>query len=66
MTKFLFPELANDADEIIIPRTPLMHTETRQKLYRVIGLLCKQDDENVARIMQHLEGIVPRGKLAFP
>ncbi|KAI2787888.1 hypothetical protein POX_f08270 [Penicillium oxalicum] len=60
MTKYLFPELANDADEIIIPRTPLMHTETRQKLYRVIGLLCKQDDENVASIMRHLEGIVPR------
>lgn len=38
-----------------------MHTETRQKLYNILRLLCKRNDENVARIMQHLEGVIPRG-----
>jgi ubiquitin carboxyl-terminal hydrolase 34 len=61
ISKYLFPELANENDEVIVPRTPHMHTETRQKLYSIIRLLCKRSDDNVVRIMQHLEGVIPRG-----
>lgn len=61
ISKYLFPELANENDETIVPRTPHMHTETRQKLYSIIRLLCKRSDDNVVRIMQHLEGVIPRG-----
>ncbi|KAJ5368932.1 uncharacterized protein N7496_008692 [Penicillium cataractarum] len=66
ISKYLFPELANENDEVIVPRTPHMHTETRQKLYSIIRLLCKRSDGNVARIMQHLEGVIPRDESYSP
>ncbi|KAJ5151117.1 uncharacterized protein N7482_010369 [Penicillium canariense] len=57
---YLFPELAPDTEEVIVPRIPLMHTVTREKLYNIVKLLCKRSDNNVARVMQQLEGVVPR------
>ncbi|KAF7719522.1 Ubiquitin carboxyl-terminal hydrolase [Penicillium ucsense] len=66
MGKYLLPELANETDDVIVPRTPLMHTETRQKLYNIIGLLCKQNVENIARTMQYLDGLIPRDESYNP
>ncbi|KAF3392464.1 Ubiquitin carboxyl-terminal hydrolase 34 [Penicillium rolfsii] len=66
ISKYLFPELANENDEVIVPRTPHMHTETRQKLYNILRLLCKRNGENVARIMRHLEGVIPRDESYSP
>ena len=39
----------------------IFYYDTAEDIAYHIKLLCKQSNENVARVMQHLEGVIPRG-----
>lgn len=63
LSTYLFPELSPETDAPIVPQIPVMHGETRQKLYNIVELLCKRSDVNYYRTMELLEDVVPRGML---
>ncbi|KAJ5730261.1 uncharacterized protein N7483_004769 [Penicillium malachiteum] len=57
----LFPELSMESiDGPIIPRIPVLHSLTRQRLYNVVNLLCKRSNDNLNLTMRQLEDVVPR------
>ncbi|KAE8149454.1 hypothetical protein BDV25DRAFT_156255 [Aspergillus avenaceus] len=56
--RYLFPDLSMASPEVILPQTPVMHTQTRQELYSILSLLCKYDD-NYFRVVERLEDIIP-------
>jgi ubiquitin carboxyl-terminal hydrolase 34 len=58
---YLFPDLSPDIDSLKAPQLPVLHSLTRQKLYSIVGLLCKRNDVNLAQVMDMLESVVPRG-----
>ncbi|KAJ5630628.1 uncharacterized protein N7484_010728 [Penicillium longicatenatum] len=60
LNNYLFPDLSDVSNGPVIPRIPVMHTMTRQKLYNIVNLLCKRSHENLHQTMQQLEDIVPR------
>lgn len=65
MNTYLFPDLSPETDEVIVPQVPVLHAETRQKLYRIVTLLCKRSDSNLYRVMEQLEDVVPRGMFSL-
>lgn len=65
LNTYLFPDLSPETDEVIVPQVPVMHTETRQKLYSIVTLLCKRSDSNLYRAMELLEDVVPRGMFSL-
>ncbi|KAJ5088051.1 hypothetical protein N7456_011667 [Penicillium angulare] len=61
ISNFLIPDLSMDHVEgPVIPRIPLQHSLTRQKLYSIVTLLCKRSNESLNRTLNHLDGVVPR------
>lgn len=42
-----------------------MHSETRKKLYNIVNLLCKRQEESLYQVMDLLEGVIPRGLFNF-
>lgn len=61
LNSYLFPDLSPETDGPIVPQIPIMHTDTRQKLYNIVNLLCKRSDVTYSRVMEVLEDVVPRG-----
>ncbi|KAJ5939410.1 hypothetical protein N7466_002544 [Penicillium verhagenii] len=57
---YLFPDLSETDDGPVVPRIPIMHQLTRQKLYKIVNLLCKRNDVILHHTMRQLEDIVPR------
>ncbi|KAL4864454.1 hypothetical protein BDV12DRAFT_176122 [Aspergillus spectabilis] len=55
---YLFPDLSDPSEEPITPQIPVMHTQTRQELYAIVGLLSKYDD-NFYQLVGRLEDIIP-------
>lgn len=61
INNYLFPDLSEPSDaEIITPRIPIMHEETREELYHILVLLCKQV-ENFAKVIDLMSDIIPHG-----
>jgi ubiquitin carboxyl-terminal hydrolase 34 len=61
INNYLFPDLSEPSDtEIIIPRIPIMHEETREELYHILVLLCKQVD-NYAKVVDLMSDLIPHG-----
>ncbi|KAL6232934.1 hypothetical protein BDW75DRAFT_216372 [Aspergillus navahoensis] len=56
---YLFPDLSMPSHDFIVPQIPVMHTQTRQELYTVIGLLSKYGD-NYNQLITRLEDIIPQ------
>ncbi|KAL4918129.1 hypothetical protein BDW62DRAFT_68207 [Aspergillus aurantiobrunneus] len=56
---YLFPDLSMPSFELIFPQIPVMHTQTRQELYAIVGLLSKYGD-NYTQIISRLEDIIPQ------
>ncbi|KAL4986994.1 hypothetical protein BDW68DRAFT_162080 [Aspergillus falconensis] len=56
---YLFPDLSMPSHDFIVPQIPVMHTQTRQELYTVVGLLSKYGD-NYNRLITRLEDIIPQ------
>ena len=44
----------------LVPQIPVMHTQTRQELYTIVGLLSKYGD-NYNQLITRLEDIIPQG-----
>lgn len=67
LTTYLFPDLTPDSDgpEVvqIEPKCPVMHSDTRKKLYNIVNLLCKRHEGNLNQVMSILHELVPRGEL---
>ncbi|KAH3559095.1 hypothetical protein KXW20_006175 [Aspergillus fumigatus] len=42
---YLFPNLSEESDNLIVPQIPVMHAQTRQELYGILSLLCKNSDD---------------------
>lgn len=47
------------------PKIPVMHTQTRQEIYKVLLLLC-EDGTNYENMLELLEDVIPRGMAQFP
>lgn len=45
---------------MITPKVPIMHEETREELYRILGLLCKHVD-NYAKVIELVSDLIPQG-----
>ncbi|KAH8696007.1 putative ubiquitin hydrolase [Talaromyces proteolyticus] len=59
INNYLFPDLSEPSDtEIITPRIPVMHGETREELYNILVLLCKQAD-NYAKVIDLMSDLIP-------
>jgi ubiquitin carboxyl-terminal hydrolase 34 len=58
---YLFPELSENSDGLITPKIPLMHNETRDELYNILLLLCKEPS-NYERVVDLLDDLIPQGK----
>ncbi|KAL5003429.1 hypothetical protein BDV10DRAFT_154983 [Aspergillus recurvatus] len=56
---YLFPDLSMPSHNSIVPQVPVMHTQTRQELYTVVGLLSKYGD-NYNQLITRLEDIIPQ------
>ncbi|KKK18163.1 hypothetical protein ARAM_004521 [Aspergillus rambellii] len=56
---YLFPDLSMPSSEVLVPQTPVMHTQTRQELYAILGLLSRHD-ENYSQLIERLEDIIPQ------
>ncbi|OQD90430.1 hypothetical protein PENANT_c001G09677 [Penicillium antarcticum] len=65
MSMYLFPDLSPESDDKLDARAPVMNNGTRQTLYNVVSLLCKQSDETYFRIMEYLNTTVPRDVIHF-
>ncbi|KAJ5770638.1 uncharacterized protein N7511_002689 [Penicillium nucicola] len=65
LSKYLFPDLSPEPDDKLEAQTPVMNSGTRQSLYSVVNLLCKQSDETYLRIMESLSTTVPRDVIHF-
>ncbi|KAJ5674990.1 uncharacterized protein N7477_004924 [Penicillium maclennaniae] len=57
---YLFPDLSPDIENLTAPQLPVLHSPTRQKLYSIVGLLCKRNDVNLGQVIDMLEPVVPR------
>jgi ubiquitin carboxyl-terminal hydrolase 34 len=58
---FLFPDLSEvSEDQCLDPKIPVMHTQTRQEIYKVLLLLC-EDETNYESMLELLEDSIPRG-----
>ncbi|KAK2762638.1 hypothetical protein FQN54_000811 [Arachnomyces sp. PD_36] len=58
---FLFPDLSEISyDQPIDPKIPVMHTQTRQEIYKILLLLC-EDKANYETILELLGDVIPRG-----
>ncbi|XHG03146.1 hypothetical protein AWENTII_006465 [Aspergillus wentii] len=55
---YLFPNLSMPSDTPIVPQIPVMHAQTRQELYAILSLLCK-DERNYMKVVENLEDIIP-------
>ncbi|KAL4783116.1 hypothetical protein BJX76DRAFT_270130 [Aspergillus varians] len=56
---YLFPDLSISSSQLITPQIPVMHTQTRQELYTIVGLLAKYND-NYTQLVGRLEDIIPQ------
>ncbi|KAL4777550.1 hypothetical protein BDW60DRAFT_202441 [Aspergillus nidulans var. acristatus] len=56
---YLFPDLSMPSHDFIVPQIPVMHTQTRQELYTIVGLLSKYGD-NYNQLITRLEDIIPQ------
>ncbi|KAL2832877.1 hypothetical protein BDW59DRAFT_138793 [Aspergillus cavernicola] len=56
---YLFPDLSMPSSEPLTPLIPVMHSQTRQDLYALSGLLSKYDD-NFTQLIGRLEDIIPQ------
>ncbi|KAL1967875.1 hypothetical protein VTN77DRAFT_2564 [Rasamsonia byssochlamydoides] len=57
---YLFPDLSVPSDtEVITPRVPVMHEETREELYNILVLLCKHV-ENYAKVIDLVSDLIPQ------
>ncbi|KAJ5117180.1 hypothetical protein N7526_011289 [Penicillium atrosanguineum] len=54
---YLFPDLSPDIENLTAPQLPVLHSPTRQKLYSIVGLLCKRNDVNLAQVIDMLEPV---------
>jgi ubiquitin carboxyl-terminal hydrolase 34 len=62
INNYLFPDLSEPSEtEIITPRIPIMHEETREELYHILVLLCKQVD-NYTKVVDLMSDLIPHGK----
>lgn len=62
VNNYLFPDLSEPSDtEVIVPRIPVMHQETRQELYNILSLLCN-NEQNFAKIVDLMSDLIPYGK----
>jgi hypothetical protein len=60
-SNYLFPDLSEHSEkEKITPRIPVMHEETREELYNILVLLCKQV-ENYAKVIELISDLIPHG-----
>ncbi|KAM5459241.1 putative ubiquitinyl hydrolase 1 [Microsporum canis] len=57
-TTFLFPNLSDMQVERIKPSIPVMNPTTRQEIYSIILLLCR-DTNNCAQMLELLEEVIP-------
>ncbi|KAL5335950.1 hypothetical protein BJX70DRAFT_401139 [Aspergillus crustosus] len=55
---YLFPDLSEPSEERITPQIPVMHTQTRQELYAIVGMLSKYGN-NYNQLVGRLEDIIP-------
>ena len=63
INNYLFPDLSEPTDtEISSPQIPIMHEETREELYHILVLLCKQVD-HFAKVVDLVSDIIPHGTL---
>lgn len=61
INNYLFPDLSEPSDtDIITPRIPIMHEETREELYHILVLLCKQVD-NYSKVVDLMSDLIPHG-----
>lgn len=59
VNNYLFPDLSEPSDtEVIVPRIPVMHQETRQELYNILSLLCN-NEQNFAKIVDLMSDLIP-------
>jgi ubiquitin carboxyl-terminal hydrolase 34 len=65
LQNYLFPDFSPDSKERQHARAPVMNANTRQSLYNVVSLLCKQSDQTYSRVLEILEPIVPRDVIHF-
>ncbi|RAL15100.1 putative ubiquitin C-terminal hydrolase [Aspergillus homomorphus CBS 101889] len=57
--KYLFPDLSMPSDDRIVPQIPVMHTQTRQELYSILGQLC-EIDHNYAKLVNRVLDVIPQ------
>ncbi|KAF9893427.1 hypothetical protein FE257_010739 [Aspergillus nanangensis] len=63
--KYLFPDLSMPSPSLLTPQIPLMNTQTRQELYSILSLLCK-NNTNYFKIVERLEEIIPTDETYSP
>ncbi|RHZ67719.1 putative ubiquitin C-terminal hydrolase [Aspergillus thermomutatus] len=56
---YLFPNLSEESDSLIVPQIPVMHTQTRQELYGILSLLCKYT-EDYCTVVDSVKELIPR------
>ncbi|PGH13416.1 hypothetical protein AJ79_03695 [Helicocarpus griseus UAMH5409] len=57
---YLFPDLSEGSDtEVVQPKTPVMHTATRQELYNIILRLCEKHS-NCEKMLALLDDVIPQ------
>ncbi|EED21875.1 ubiquitin C-terminal hydrolase, putative [Talaromyces stipitatus ATCC 10500] len=60
VNNYLFPDLSEPSDtEAIQPRIPVMNEDTREELYKILILLCKQE-ENFSKVIDLMSDLIPR------
>jgi ubiquitin carboxyl-terminal hydrolase 34 len=57
---YLFPNLSEESDNLIVPQIPVMHTQTRQELYGILSLLCKYS-EDYCTVVDCVKELIPGG-----
>jgi ubiquitin carboxyl-terminal hydrolase 34 len=57
---YLFPNLSEESDSLIVPQIPVMHTQTRQELYGILSLLCKYS-EDYCTVVDCVKELIPTG-----
>ncbi|KAJ5888729.1 hypothetical protein N7495_008770 [Penicillium taxi] len=60
VSRYLFPNLSSDHGPVT-PLVPIMPSMTRQKLLKIISLLCKRSDDTFHKVVNQLQELVPRG-----
>lgn len=57
---YLFPNLSEESDHLIVPQIPVMHAQTRQELYGILSLLCKNSDD-YCTVLDCVKELIPAG-----